>query len=96
MIACDVHHNFNRLSDLLPWVDPGHLDADGYGYCALLPYPNRPPLARAGTPRRSPRPLANGPEANDELVRQKLVLHSYQIGVLSYWPATASTPGASI
>ena len=22
MIDCNVHQNFNRLSDLLPWVDP--------------------------------------------------------------------------
>lgn len=26
MIDCDVHQNFNRLSDLLPWVDPAYRD----------------------------------------------------------------------
>ncbi len=26
MIDCDVHQNFDRLSDLLPWVDPAHRD----------------------------------------------------------------------
>ena len=26
MIDCDVHQNFNRMSDLLPWVDPAYRD----------------------------------------------------------------------
>ncbi len=26
MIDCDVHQNFNRLSDLLPWIDPAYRD----------------------------------------------------------------------
>jgi len=26
VIDCDVHQNFNRVSDLLPWVDPAHRD----------------------------------------------------------------------
>ena len=26
MIDCDVHQNFNRLSDLLPWVDTAYRD----------------------------------------------------------------------
>jgi uncharacterized protein len=26
VIDCDVHQNFNHVSDLLPWVDPAHRD----------------------------------------------------------------------
>jgi hypothetical protein len=53
MIACDVHQNFNRLSDLFPWADPACcyliLHA-GFGGFEL---PNHPACLRPrGTPRR--------------------------------------------
>ncbi|MGH2910212.1 MAG: amidohydrolase family protein [Solirubrobacteraceae bacterium] len=42
MIDCDVHQNFNRLADLLPWLDPQYRDFVEHGGFGGLGLPNYP------------------------------------------------------
>jgi hypothetical protein len=76
MIDCDIHQNFNHVSDLLPWIDPAYRDYilhAGFGgfelpnsnYLTWMP-PN-------GTTRRDSVPPDGVPGSDYETVRKRLL-----------------------
>jgi uncharacterized protein len=75
VIDCDVHQNFNRVSDLLPWVDPAHRDYflhAGFGGFELPNYLTW--MHPHGTTRRDAVPSDGGVPGSDyETMRKQLL-----------------------
>ena len=75
MIDCDVHQNFDRLSDLLPWVDPAYRDFvlhAGFGGFELPNYLTW--MHPHGTTRRDAVPPDGGVPGSDyETMRKQLL-----------------------
>ncbi|MDP9477148.1 MAG: amidohydrolase [Actinomycetota bacterium] len=75
MIDCDVHQNFSRLRDLLPWIDPGHRDFvlhAGFGGFELPNYLTW--MHPQGTTRRDAVPPDGGVPGSDyETIRKQLL-----------------------
>jgi len=75
MIDCDVHQNFNRLSDLLPWIAPAHRDYvlhAGFGGFELPNYLTW--MHPHGTTRRDAVPPDGGVPGSDyETMREQLL-----------------------
>ena len=74
MIDCDVHQNFDALSDLLPWIDPAFRDyvtEGGYGGFTL---PNYPWVHPSGFMMRDAVPPDGGVPGSDyETLREQLL-----------------------
>jgi hypothetical protein len=52
MIDCNFHQNFNRLSDLLPWVDPAQRDFVLHaGFGVSISFPTIQPVCTRTPPR---------------------------------------------
>lgn len=75
MIDCDVHQNFNRLSDLLPWIDPAYRDYvlhAGFGGFELPNYLTW--MHPHGTTRDDAVPSGGGVPGSDyEMMREQLL-----------------------
>jgi predicted TIM-barrel fold metal-dependent hydrolase len=86
VIDCDVHQNFNRLSDLLPWIDPAHrgyiLHA-GFGGFELPNYLTW--MHPHGTTRRDAVPPDGGVPGSDYETMRKQLLdpHDVEYAVLT-------------
>ena len=75
MIDCDVHQNFNHVSDLLPWIDPAYRDYvrnAGFGGFELPNYLTW--MHPDGTTRRDSMPPGGGVPGSDyETIRKQLL-----------------------
>jgi predicted TIM-barrel fold metal-dependent hydrolase len=75
MIDCDVHQNFDRLSDLLPWIDPAYRDFvlhAGFGGFELPNYLTW--MHPHGTTRRDAVPPDGGVPGSDyDTMREQLL-----------------------
>ncbi len=75
MIDCDVHQNFNRLSDLLPWIDLAYRDYVLYAGFGGFELPNYLTWMHPhGTTRRDAVPPGGGVPGSDyETMREQLL-----------------------
>lgn len=74
MIDCDVHQNFNRLQDLVPWLDPKYRDFVVHGGFGGLDLPNYPWVHPGGFTMNEAQPLNDGVPGSDyETLREQLL-----------------------
>ncbi len=75
MIDCDVHQNFDSLSELLPWIDPAHRDYIRHSGFGGFELPNYLTWTHPhGTTRRDAVPPDGGVPGSDyETVRRQLL-----------------------
>lgn len=85
MIDCDVHQNFNRLSDLGPWLDPQYRDFVEQGGFGGLSLPNYPWVHPAGFTMNEAAPAGGGVPGSDyDTLREQLLdAHEVEYAILT-------------
>jgi predicted TIM-barrel fold metal-dependent hydrolase len=74
VIDCDVHQNFNRLTDLVPWLDPAYRDFVEHGGFGGLGLPNYPWVHPGGFTMNEAQPPDGGVAGSDyETLREQLL-----------------------
>ncbi len=74
MIDCDVHQNFNRLQELVPWLDPQYRDFVLHGGFDGLDLPNYPWVHPAGFTMNEAALASGGVPGSDyETLREQLL-----------------------